>query len=84
MAKRSPQATAADPGLDKLARLAEMRRELDAAIGAQTDELLKAGYSYGEIGAALGVTRQAARQARLRQGIARDDGQPQPQPPVIL
>ncbi len=49
-------------GLARLAALAAHHRELAAAIGSQVDALAAAGTPWPQIAAALGVTRQAARQ----------------------
>jgi hypothetical protein len=49
-------------GLDRLSRLAGMREGLDAGIAQAVSELRGRGVSWGDIGRALGVTRQAARQ----------------------
>ena len=48
--------------VDALPALAALSVELDAAIGAAVVGLRKAGYSWSEIAARLGVTRQAAHQ----------------------
>ena len=48
--------------VDALPALATLGAELDAAISAAVIGLREAGYSWGEIAARLGVTRQAAHQ----------------------
>ena len=50
------------PGLGRLERLSRTRAELDAAITEQVRALVALGTDWGNIGRALGVTRQAARQ----------------------
>jgi hypothetical protein len=49
-------------GLDRLSRLADMREGLDADIAQAVSELRGRGVSWGDVGRALGVTRQSARQ----------------------
>lgn len=64
-----PQAPAIPGGPSGLARLAELaarQRELQAAVDAQVDVLAAAGTPWPQIAAALGVTRQAARQRHRR------------------
>ncbi len=48
--------------VDALPALAALSVELDAAIATAVAGLRAAGYSWGEIAARLGVTRQAAHQ----------------------
>jgi hypothetical protein len=48
--------------VDALPALAALSVELDAAIAEAVTGLRTAGYSWGEIAARLGVTRQAAHQ----------------------
>jgi hypothetical protein len=48
--------------VDALPALANLAAELDAAIGTAVVGLRAAGYSWSEIAARLGVTRQAAHQ----------------------
>ena len=48
--------------VDALPALAALSAELDAAIAAAVSGLRQAGYSWGDIAARLGVTRQAAHQ----------------------
>jgi hypothetical protein len=48
--------------VDALPALAGLAAELDAAIGEAVAGLRKTGYSWTEIAARLGVTRQAAHQ----------------------
>ncbi|QJY50547.1 hypothetical protein HOP40_11015 [Pseudonocardia broussonetiae] len=48
--------------VDALPDLAALSVELDAAISDAVTGLREAGYSWGEIAARLGVTRQAAHQ----------------------
>jgi hypothetical protein len=45
-----------------LAELVELRRELDEATGSAVASMKAAGYSWADIGNALGMTRQAAQQ----------------------
>lgn len=64
-----PQAAAVpgEPsGLARLAALAVRQREFQAAVDAQVDVLAAAGTPWPAIAAALGVTRQAARQGHRR------------------
>jgi hypothetical protein len=53
-------------GLSRLAALAAHQREVQAAIDAQVGQLAAAGTPWPQIAAALGVTRQAARQRHRR------------------
>lgn len=53
-------------GLALLAALAARHRELAEAVDAQVDVLAAAGTPWPAIAAALGVTRQAARQRHRR------------------
>ena len=48
--------------LGRLAELALDRRELESQIGATVGDARRAGRSWAQIGAALGVTKQAAQQ----------------------
>jgi hypothetical protein len=48
--------------VDALPQLAALADDLDAAISDAVTGLRAAGYSWGEIAARLGVTRQAAHQ----------------------
>ena len=48
--------------VEALPALAALSVELDTAIGAAVTGLRRAGYSWAEIAARLGVTRQAAQQ----------------------
>ena len=48
--------------VEALPALAALSAEVDAAIGTAVSGLRAAGYSWGEIAARLGVTRQAAHQ----------------------
>jgi hypothetical protein len=52
--------------LGRLRELADRRRDLDALIEAETVSLLADGASYGDIGDATGISRQAARQRHQR------------------
>jgi hypothetical protein len=54
--------------VDALPALAALSVELDTAIGDAVTGLRAAGYSWGEIAARLGVTRQAAHQRWNRSG----------------
>jgi hypothetical protein len=49
-----------------LRQLVSRRQELDWAIVEEVDRLSGAGVGWGDIGTALGVSRQAARQAAIR------------------
>jgi len=49
-----------------LRQLVARRQELDRAIVEEIDRLSGTGVGWGEIGAALGISRQAARQAAIR------------------
>jgi len=60
MRAQSRKAAAGDP--EDLLPLMALRAELDAAITAATEGLLDQGRSFTEIGDALGISRQAARQ----------------------
>ena len=53
--------------VDALPELAALSAELDAAICDAVAGLRAAGYSWGEIAARLGVTRQAAQQRWAQQ-----------------
>lgn len=55
----------ADPAA--LAELVELRTAVDAAIAAAVDGLRAEGFSWGEIGRELGLTRQAVQQRFGRQ-----------------
>ena len=57
-------------GLTDLKQLVRERAEITALIEAQVDLLAAEGYSWPDIAAALGVTRQAARQAHARRHAA--------------
>jgi hypothetical protein len=52
--------------LGELRRLADGRRAIDGRIGDVVDELVAKGVGWVPIAEALGVTRQAARQAFMR------------------
>jgi hypothetical protein len=52
----------ADGDVDALADMTGLADELDEAIGQAVTGLRKAGYSWAEIAARLGVSRQAAQQ----------------------
>lgn len=72
-----PQAAAVpgEPsGLDLLVALSARQRELAEAIDAQVDVLATAGTPWPAIAAALGVTRQAARQRHRRRHPTPGDG----------
>jgi hypothetical protein len=49
-----------------LRQLVERQREVEAAVVDEVDRLAALGVGWGEIGAALGVSRQAARQHWFR------------------
>ncbi len=50
----------ADDPLRALARLVELRGELEAATRGQVSRALRAGYSFGDLARVLGISRQAA------------------------
>lgn len=52
----------ADGDIDGLADLLHLSRELDAATQQAVDSLRGSGYSWADIAARLGTTRQAAQQ----------------------
>src|SRR4051812_38041963 len=54
------------PTVDTLRRLVDRRGRLEQAIACEVDRLAAAGVSWPQIAAALGVSRQAARQSALR------------------
>ena len=56
----------AAPTLDTLRQLVERRERLERTITCEIDRLAEAGVGWPQIAAALGVSRQAARQAALR------------------
>lgn len=58
------------PPLEDLRRLAERRVIIDRRIEDLVDQLVAAGVGWVVVGQALGVTRQAARQAFLRRSRA--------------
>ncbi|MDE3130137.1 MAG: hypothetical protein KGL16_03215, partial [Acidobacteriota bacterium] len=58
-----------DPGV-RLEALRELRRELDAIESELAAEAVRAGMSWREIGAAIGVSKQAAHR-RHRDSVAR-------------
>ncbi len=60
-------------GLDLLAALSARQRELAEAVDAQVGVLAAAGTPWPAIAAALGVTRQAARQRHRRRHPAPGD-----------
>ena len=62
----SPPAPLAVPTVDALRRLVERRDELERTISCEVDRLAEAGVGWPQIASALGVSRQAARQAALR------------------
>jgi DNA-directed RNA polymerase specialized sigma24 family protein len=51
-----------DGDADALAELARLRNDLEQAMGEAVRELYARGWSYAEIGARLGISRQAVRQ----------------------
>ena len=57
-----PGAGASAGDVDALPALAALSAEVDTAITTAVAGLRRAGYSWGEIAARLGVTRQAAHQ----------------------
>lgn len=72
-----PPPATVDPGepsgLARLAELAARQHEVQAAVDAQVDVLAAAGTPWPAIAAALGVTRQAARQRHQRRHPAPGD-----------
>jgi hypothetical protein len=54
------------PTIDTLRRLVARRDQLERTITCEIDRLAEAGVGWPRIAAALGVSRQAARQAALR------------------
>ena len=54
-----------------LRQLVARRQEFDRVIVEEVDRLSGVGVGWGEIRAALGVSRQAARQAAIRRGRRR-------------
>lgn len=60
-ARRGPQRP-----VEHLAALRHARDTLDRATNLMTDAARAEGATWGQIGAALGITRQAARQASIR------------------
>ncbi len=52
----------ADADVEDLTDLLSLRDEVDAAIASAVAGLYHQGHSWTEIGAAVGITRQAARQ----------------------
>lgn len=56
--------------IEALPALAALSAELDTAIGGAVAGLREAGYSWAEIAARLGVTRQAAQQRWHGRGAA--------------
>jgi hypothetical protein len=61
-----PAAPVAVPTVDTLRRLVERRDHLERTIDCEVDRLAEAGVGWPQIASALGVSRQAARQAALR------------------
>lgn len=61
----SPAPLAA-PTVDTLRQLVERRDHLERTISCEVDRLAEAGVGWPQIASALGVSRQAARQAALR------------------
>jgi hypothetical protein len=57
---RTQARTAALDAVTRLMRLADERRDLDGRITVAVADVLAAGGSWRTVGAALGVTRQAA------------------------
>lgn len=54
------------PTVDTLRRLVKRRDQLEQTITREIDRLAEAGVGWPQIAAALGVSRQAARQAAMR------------------
>jgi hypothetical protein len=63
MIRRVLKALARRGDENALEALVSLRADLDAAIGDAARNMHDAGWSWTEVGAAVGVTRQAARQA---------------------
>lgn len=66
LAASPPPPPLAVPAIETLWRLVERRDQLERAINCEVDRLGEAGVGWPQIAAALGVSRQAARQAALR------------------
>ena len=61
-----PRRAAEDDAAVRLRRLVHQRAMIDREIDAEVDRLEGWGFSWPVIARALGVTRQAARQRRVR------------------
>lgn len=59
---RAYSARVADQDIEALAGLAEIQRDVDAAVRLAVANLHAGDYSWTDIGRVLGVSRQAARQ----------------------
>lgn len=66
LAASSPPTPSAVPTVDTLRRLVQRQAKLEQAIASEIDRLTEAGVGWPQIAAALGVSRQAARQSALR------------------
>lgn len=66
-----PPAPLAAGTVDTLRRLVERRDALERTISCEVDRLAEAGVGWPQIASALGVSRQAARQAALRRRNSR-------------
>lgn len=61
----------ADRDIEGLAGLAQLAADVDAATVAAVDQLHAAGYSWDDIGQALGISRQGAWQRFGRKKLSR-------------
>jgi Clp amino terminal domain, pathogenicity island component len=57
---------------ERLVAVAALRRRLDALEADYVDAALRSGWSWSQIGAALGVSRQAAHKKHSRRGAGRE------------
>src|SRR4051794_28494707 len=73
LAASPPVAPRAVLTTDTLRRLVARRDQLERTITCEIDRLADAGVGWPRIAAALGVSRQAARQAALRRGTSASD-----------
>jgi ClpA/ClpB-like protein len=57
---------------ERLVAVAALRRRLDALEADYVDDALRSGWSWSQVGAALGVSRQAAHKKHSRRGAGRE------------